>query len=37
MAGNPETEVVVRVALKGLGTFEKTRKLADLPKGKAEE
>ena len=36
MAGNPGAEVVVRVALKGLGTFEKARKLADLPKGKAE-
>ena len=36
MAGNSEAEVVVRIALKGLGTFEKARKLADVPKGKAK-
>lgn len=36
MAKNPAAEVVVRIALKGLGTFEKSRKLADIPKGKAE-
>lgn len=36
MAKNPEAEVVVRFPLKGLGTFEKSRKLADIPKGKAE-
>jgi hypothetical protein len=36
MDGNPETEVVVRLALKGLGTFEKSLKLAGMKSGKAE-
>ncbi len=35
MDGNPEAEVAVRLVLKGIGTVEKSVKLADIKTGGA--
>jgi hypothetical protein len=37
MAKAPNTEIVVRLTLKALGTFEKARKLSELKAGSVEK